>query len=83
MRDFIKLHRLDVNRQKMIPDGEVLVNIHHIVTVHPEGDHAKIAVTGDEGYFYVFESFDEIWETIEPPILVEDFPANLFFHDRG
>lgn len=81
MTNFIKLHRVSLITEKPIPHGDVLVNIEKIVIVERAGEFTKIAVTGDEGYFFITEDFDEIERKIG--IFIDDIPANLWFKSGG
>lgn len=81
MTNFIKLHRVNIRTCEMIPKGEILVNVDKLITVEREGEFSKITVSGDMGYYYVYESYDEIEKKVG--IYIDDFPANLFFKSGG
>lgn len=81
MTEFIKLHRVNIRTCELIPKGELLVNVDKIVTVEREGEFSRIAVSGDVGYYYVYESYDEIERKVG--IYIDDLPANLFFKSGG
>lgn len=81
MTNFIKLHRVNIRTCEMIPKGEILVNVDKLVTVEREGEFSKITVSGDMGYYYVYESYDEIEKKVG--LYIDDFPANLFFKSGG
>lgn len=81
MTNFIKLHRVNIRTCEMIPKGEILVNVDKLVTVEREGEFSKITVSGDIGYYYVYESYDEIEKKVG--LYIDDFPANLFFKSGG
>lgn len=80
----IRLHHVNIRTSEV--GHTIVVNPAMIVTVEPEGIHAKIVTLGDVGYFYVFESVEEVEDLVyacDRDSYLDTEVANLFFRTRG